>query len=419
MRNWAQHFRRINGYDGADFGAEHGDRVIYCSHPRFAGLPVFGADTVTLGDVQARLNALGASPQLVVDGVWGHNTFSAVQAFQSAHGLSLDPESIGMRTVGAQTLAALGFGGYSLVSGPATGAKAGTPPKAAASPYKSNPNAGVNVATVVAALKQAAAEKGYTLTDQLASLMIGQLRGAEGAYPGVGGTLGGTNNFGAAQVTASLASAKKGLDGWGAFAHYDSDPNKGGYIGWYWIAPSALEGARYWLSNWWGNALLQGNPQNATDYATILYKGRYFGGLHAGDDAHDPTSSAGQANISDYASAISRGLPSANELSAPADDPSKESVNPAAFKTLSERKITQDLFNKAMGGGIGSAWKFLLPNAWDDLVKTNGVVWFGSAPFWQGVAVAGTGLLAGLAALGAVVIGFSFYQNHQKTGKWL
>src|SRR5271166_2170857 len=93
MRNWSHHFRRISGY--ADFGA----------------------DTVTVGDVQARLNALGASPPLTVDGLAGPATAKAVSAFQQSKGLQVDGK------VGPQTLAALGFAGAtSMVAGGASGA---------------------------------------------------------------------------------------------------------------------------------------------------------------------------------------------------------------------------------------------------------------------------------------------------------
>jgi hypothetical protein len=279
----------------------------------------------------------------------------------------------------------------------------------------------VKISTVVAALKQAASEKGYTLSDELLSLMIGQLRGAEGAYPGVNSSLGGTNNYGAAQVTQSLQTTKKGIAGWGAFAHKDSDPDKGAYIGWYWIAPSPLEGARHWFQdNWWGPALAKANPTDATSYAAVLYQGGYYGGKTPhGSDGNDPNSPSGQQNVSAYASAISRGVASAAEMAVPPDDPSKVTVNPAQFAQLPARSITEDLFNTAKAGGIGSAWSYLLPATWADMQKSNGVVWFGAAPgattgvkvkkSWAG---AGAGAVAGFlvggpvgAAIGAVVAG--------------
>jgi hypothetical protein len=66
------------------------------------GATGFGAD---IASIQARLNALGASPQLDVDGVSGSKTLAAIQAFQSSHGI--DPDGI----VGPITLAAMGMTG--------------------------------------------------------------------------------------------------------------------------------------------------------------------------------------------------------------------------------------------------------------------------------------------------------------------
>ena len=219
--------------------------------------------------------------------------------------------------------------------------------------------------------------------------------------PGLGGTLGGTNNMGAAQVTASLASAKKGLMGWGAFAHYDSDPNEGGYIGWYWIAPSPLEAARDWLGNWWGAKLLSANPSDPTTYSSILYAGGYYGGMHAGDTSHDPNSDAGALNVADYASAVSRGMPSANELAQTPDDPSVTTVDPSSFASLTARKITQNLYNQAVNGGLGSAWKYLLPSSWSAMQSSNGVVWFGPAPAGTALGL-GTMVISILVGLGTL-----------------
>lgn len=243
----------------------------------------------------------------------------------------------------------------------------------------------VKMSTVIAALRQAAKEMGYVLPDPLAALMVGQLR-AEGAYPGVGGSLGGTNNMGAAQAPPSLAKKKQGLTGWGAFAHLDTDPIHGPYIGWYYIAPSALEAARHWLGQWWGSALLKGAPQTPEDYATILYKGGYFQGFHAEPSGKaDPTSDAGQANIADYSTAIRRGVASQAELAAPADDPAALTVDPAKFKPLAQRKITKDMYDKAKAGGTGYSWASFLPGSWDDFVKTNGAFWFGPPPYAAGL----------------------------------
>jgi peptidoglycan hydrolase-like protein with peptidoglycan-binding domain len=60
--------------------------------------------------LQARLNALGASPQLVVDGIPGPKTTAAIKAFQSSHGIT--PDGI----AGPITLAALGMGGATIAA---------------------------------------------------------------------------------------------------------------------------------------------------------------------------------------------------------------------------------------------------------------------------------------------------------------
>lgn len=353
---------------GATFGGEYGDAA-------------------TVKAVQAAINAAGYTPALTADGLVGPKTKAGVAWLQGQKGITPVDGAINDAVLNA------------------LGVKA--PPKPAVPPVK--------IATVIAALRQAGKEKGYTLSDPLLSLMIGQLRGAEGAYPGVHSSLGGTNNMGAAQVTSSLASAKKGLAGWGAFAHKDSDPNKGAYIGWYWIAPNPIEAARHWLNdNWWGAALAKGNPQNATDYAAILYRGGYFGGMHAGDTAHDPNSEAGKLNVADYARAIQRGVASQAELAAAPDDPTTSTVDPTQFAPLTSRAITQDLFTKAQSGGIGSAWRYLLPSSWDDFVKSNGAVWFGPVP-----AAAAVGIVTVLSGLvywfvgGAVVIVGALLLGHK------
>jgi hypothetical protein len=328
----------------------------------------FGAD-FDAAVVQTRLNALGASPSLVVDGLFGPKSTAAVVAFQRSHGLV--PDGI----VGPATLAALGIAG------------------SASHPPDSSKH--VSIPTLLAAFRQAIQERGYAPNDTLLSLMLGQLRGAEGAYPGAGGTLGGTNNIGAAQVTPSLASLKKGIQGWGAFAHKDTTPTPSGpqpYLGFYWIAPSALEAVRYWLDQWWGRNLLTQNPQNATTYASILYQGGYFEGNHYNPSPRDPSTPEGQQNVQDYAGAIARGRASAAELAAPPDgDPSKLTVDPSVFKSVQERGITPSMFANAK---TSSVWASLLPASFDDFVRAKGVVWYGPA---VGVAAGGTAALLLLA----------------------
>jgi peptidoglycan hydrolase-like protein with peptidoglycan-binding domain len=336
--------------------------------------PTFGADwdgdSMTVMKVQAAINALGYTPALKVDGMYGPNTRAGIVWYQASKGLN---------QTGVADEQTLGFLGIPI------------PP----------PVPVVKISTVAAALRQAAAEKGHTLSPGLLSLMIGQLRGAEGAYPGVKSTLGGTNNMGAAQVTKGLVAAKAGVPGWGAFAHKDTDPNRGAYIGWYWIAPNPLEAARHWFQdNWWGPALAQANPQNAHDYAAILYKGGYFQGNHPGDTARDPNSEAGAQNVAEYAAGVQRGVASAAELAEPPDDPSINTVNPAQFAPLSARQITESMFDTAKSGGVGSAWSYLLSGDWLSLLDNNGVVWFGAPPDLPGAI---RGVRGAIARVGAAV----------------
>ncbi len=355
------------GDDGASFGSEG---AVYAKR---GGIVHFGAeydgDTTVVANVQAKVNAMGYTPALKVDGQYGPLTQAGVKWAQTKLGISSDG------IIGDQTLAAMKLS----ASAPAPTSSGGKP----ASPGTTGTtSAAVKISTVVAALRQAAQEKGYTLSDTLLSLMIGQLRGAEGAYPGVHSSLGGTNNMGAAQVSKSLYTAKQGMTGWGGFAHYDSDPDKGGYLGWYYIAPSPLESARHWFGdNWWGPRLAQANPQDATSYAAILYQGGYYGGeVPHGSDGNDPNSPSGQKNVAAYATNIQRGIASAAEMAVPPDDPAALTVDPTQFQSLTARKLTEALFDKAKGGGLGSAWGYLLPATWDEFVANNGVVWFGPVP---------------------------------------
>lgn len=66
------------------------------------GAAFFGAD---ISSVQTRLNALGASPPLTVDGISGPRTDAAIRAFQQSRGLEADG------VVGPLTLTALGLTG--------------------------------------------------------------------------------------------------------------------------------------------------------------------------------------------------------------------------------------------------------------------------------------------------------------------
>jgi hypothetical protein len=283
------------------------------------------------------------------------------------------------------------------------------------------------VGTMMKALRQAAQEQGHPLSDALLRMMLEQLIGSEGAMPGMNSTLAGTNNIGAAQVPGgkdNLAAFKKNYPKMGGFAHFDSNPgkNKGDpsipYLGWYWIAPSPLDAARYWLAQWWGKALLTQNPPDETAYSTILYKGVYFGGTiggdphHNGKDDHGNPSADAQAaydgNIASYAKRMTavQSFVSSRMQSETGDDPSKVTFDPSKFQSLDKRKITQALFDSAKAGHAGSAWAPILPATWADMQKSNGVVWnngTGPGAVGSGGASPSPLLLAGVAVVVAAL----------------
>lgn len=79
------------------------EQALFVTENKFGfGAVGFGSD---IASIQARLNALGASPPLDVDGVSGPKTLEAIKAFQNSHGI--DPDGI----VGPITLSAMGMTG--------------------------------------------------------------------------------------------------------------------------------------------------------------------------------------------------------------------------------------------------------------------------------------------------------------------
>ncbi len=393
MTDWAEHFRRRSelSEDDLSFDRKDGDdrKGRGESGASFGGLlDAQPSDSDFIKQVQTVLG-------VKADGIWGPLSESAMKSFQLAHGIP--PTGLAGDVT---TLNVMGI----------------KPPAHPSSPV-------INTGVAAASLRQAAKEMGFNLNDTLLSLMIAQLR-HEGAYPGVGGTLGGTNNMGAAQATSSLAKAKLGQKGWGAIAHKDSSPVGGDYIGWYWMAPSPIEAARYWLSNWWGKRLLQQNPQDATTYAHILYagpsgdgkSGHYYEGVHK-DSPPDIESDAASANIADYARGISAPgvLPTAAQLAqVPSVDPASITLNPNAFKPLADRGVTEALYNKAMSGGAGSAFKGFLPASWSDFQKGGGAVWFGPPITAVAGAIAvGLGFLYWVVGGVIVIVGAMLFTGHK------
>jgi hypothetical protein len=241
------------------------------------------------------------------------------------------------------------------------------------------PSRAVAIATMAKALRTEGARLGHPISDNLLRMMLGQKLGAEGAMPGLmGTTFAGTNNSGAAQVPGgkngeAFALARKAMRGWGAFAHRDSNPpgpHGGPYIGWYYIAPTVEDSAHQWLTGYAGTKrVLTENPQTPEDYARIMRDAGYYTGF----------TNDREKEIGNYAKAIRRGMPSLDQINGPSNDPTVPSVDPSQFRSLSERKITKDLYDLAKRGGPGGMWQFLLPDTWEELEKNNGVVWFGPA----------------------------------------
>jgi peptidoglycan hydrolase-like protein with peptidoglycan-binding domain len=98
LRSWREEFRAISRGAAAP--------------PRQPTASFGGGVNPSITDVQAKLNALGASPPLALDGKLGPMTVQAIRAFQGAHGLAADGNP------GPLTLSALGFLGATSVQTP-------------------------------------------------------------------------------------------------------------------------------------------------------------------------------------------------------------------------------------------------------------------------------------------------------------
>ncbi len=174
---------------------------------------VFGADFAA---VQAKLNSLGANPQLVVDGSNGPKTTAAVKAFQNAKGLTADG------IVGPMTLAALGLSGSSATSTPVP---TGT---VTAAPVNANTAAAIKKAWQTAQNASPTmpdAQKQYVLSVALGEGFFGNgwnNPSAEATAHGLTGTEGvGSHNWGAIQGVGSA----------GSFPHIDHHADGTAYVG--------------------------------------------------------------------------------------------------------------------------------------------------------------------------------------------
>ena len=179
--------------------------------------------------VQEKLNQLGWSPPLVVDGAYGPKSKAAVVAFQQSRGLV--PDGV----VGPKTLAALGLSGAApagVSSGSSPSLMGNAPP----------PSAGVQKAWDIA--KRAAAQAGMSEAELQYCFTVAKGEGGFGqgwgnpsastieksqrfgltGYEGVG-----SNNWGATQGTGDA----------GSFPHVDSHADGSLYVGNYkkWSTP--------------------------------------------------------------------------------------------------------------------------------------------------------------------------------------
>lgn len=238
------------------------------------------------------------------------------------------------------------------------------------------PTRAVATSTMAKALRQEATKIGHPLSDNLLRMMLGQKLGCEGAMPGLSGTtFAGTNNSGAAQVPGGAAGkawgAAKALSrGWIAFAHKDSNPpgpSGGPYIGWYYGAPTVSDSAHQWLTGYGGvKSVLAHEPATPEEYAAQMYHAGYFTDSRTTRTRRSPPTprASGGACRASRPSTVPRTIPAF-------------SLDPSQFRSLADRKITENLFDLAKSGKQGSAWAFLLPSTWEEMVAQNGVVSFG------------------------------------------
>jgi peptidoglycan hydrolase-like protein with peptidoglycan-binding domain len=212
----------------------------------------FGVD---ISSVQAKLNALGANPQLIVDGNFGPASRAAVMAFQKTHGLT--PDGV----IGSATLAALGLSG----GGPVV--------TASELPDKPTPMTGEDVTKAISSGYQQVTKK--IPTPQVLNLIVSQ-----GAFE--------TGNFGKGIHNFNFAN-KKFSSGDPHFQYFRCNEVIDG-VNQFFDPPDAhCKFAAYANPGQAGEAfvrLLQGRPVwwnglqtgNPTAFAAALKQGGYFTG---------------------------------------------------------------------------------------------------------------------------------------------
>lgn len=236
--------------------------------------------TVDYKAVQARLNALGASPPLTVDGVYGPASRASVMAFQKSKGLTVDG------TVGPQTLAALGISGTSSVTAPV-----GTP----VNPV--NPN---NIH--VKAKAAADAIPGLTAAEKAFMRAVGWHETNYGT--GWGSTPPPNGGAGSFNMGAITTTAPGPLD----FQHVDSRNDTGQvvqYVTWFKGYPSfqaGMQGLADTVLKPNVKAAIAANKDPKKAFAAgvqAMYDNHYFLGIHPRN-----TAAGNAANVADYMTAV-------------------------------------------------------------------------------------------------------------------
>jgi hypothetical protein len=253
-----------------------------------------------------------------------------------------------------------------------------------------------NLDVAASALRIATQELGISLNEEQFRILLGHASFESGfGMSGAKNTLRNTNNWGAIQATKSFVDAHAGEPGYGAIAHQDSQPGGKTFIGWYVVNPSAVAGAKQFLSR------VKGAINGTTDvneYAARLYQGFYYGGVHRNSD-NDPRGSkrtrpflpAEQLNVNDYANAIRRSMPRSVPQDSKESEDAAKSSKTGPFAPLADRLTAadkaagrlhgdaSDAAEKAWNASSGSSKAYGIdsPGSYDELASSNGVAWLG------------------------------------------